>query len=46
MYNSFKVDSIKPEWTVIKGKMFCVLSVISLFTAKLKKWKNNMWTYS
>ena len=28
---------MKPEYSAIKEKIFCVLSVISLFTAKLKK---------
>ena len=25
---------MKPEWAAIKEKMFCILSVIGLFTAK------------
>ena len=32
---------MKPEYSTIKEKMFCVLSVISLFTAKLKTKKQN-----
>ena len=27
---------MKPEYSAIKEKMFCILSVISLFTAKKK----------
>ena len=28
---------MKPECSAIKEKMFCILSIISLFTAKYKK---------
>ena len=33
-FNLFKVNFMKPEYLVGKVKMFCVLAMISLFTAK------------
>ena len=34
---------MKPEYSAIKEKLFCVLSVISLFTAEYKTYRKVIW---